>query len=113
MAGDSYSWIGGSEGTWNAASNWEDLNTGQVAAVAPGIADSATINGPDMILGTASVGTLTVTGDTFVLLAPGDGFWRETEILGDIILSALTAANMPICDAAWLSHRGLNGERMG
>jgi hypothetical protein len=88
MAGDSYSWIGGNGGSWNVASNWEDLTTGSVAAVAPGIGDSATISGPDSILGTASVGTLTVTGDYYVTA----DIFLATQILGDINIGTLVFA---------------------
>jgi hypothetical protein len=64
--GDSYLWIGGTKGIWTVASNWEDLTTRSIASVAPGITDSATItaiSGPVEILGTASVGTLTINCD--------------------------------------------------
>ena len=78
MAGrDSYSWIGGTTGTWGNPANWEDLTTATVAAVAPGIDNAVTISGT--VAGTGSAASLTiidgatVLGDinTGTLVAPG------------------------------------------
>jgi hypothetical protein len=61
----SYSWIGGTSGTWGNAANWEDLTTGTVAATAPGIEDIAII-GAGTILGTGTAATLVIQGDVSV-----------------------------------------------
>jgi hypothetical protein len=58
--GDSYSWIGGTAGTWGDAANWEDLTTGTVAEVAPGISNDVTIGGAVTLDGTGSAATLSI-----------------------------------------------------
>jgi hypothetical protein len=96
-AGDSYLWIGGTEGIWTVASNWEDLSTGTVASVAPGITDSATITSisdPIEILGTASIGTLTIIGDAPPL--------NNVQILGDINVGTIDLAG----NEQWLVING-------
>src|ERR1700733_14530737 len=57
--GDSYSWIGGTAGTWGNAANWQDLTTGTGAAVAPGVSNDATIGAGVTVYGTGSAATLT------------------------------------------------------
>jgi hypothetical protein len=59
---DSYSWIGGTAGTWGTAANWEDLTTGTVAAVAPGIDSAATIGAGVTITGPGSAASLEIQG---------------------------------------------------
>jgi hypothetical protein len=68
--GDSYSWIGGTAGTWDNAANWEDLTTGTVAAVAPGINNDATIGAGVTVYGTGSAATLTALDQEGPLPAP-------------------------------------------
>jgi Hint domain len=63
----SYSWIGGTVGTWGNAANWEDMTAGTVAAVAPGIDNTATIDGIVAISGPGSAAGLTILGTEMVL----------------------------------------------
>jgi hypothetical protein len=63
---DSYSWIGGTAGTWGTATNWEELSTGTVAAVAPGIGSAVTIAGTVMVSGTGTAASLTILGSDTV-----------------------------------------------
>ena len=72
------SWIGGTAGVWSNAANWEDLTTGTVAAVAPGIGNAVTIGsavtidnavtiGPSVtVFGTGSASSLSIQGDAIV-----------------------------------------------
>ena len=66
MSGDSYSWIGGTAGTWNNAASWEDVTTGTVAAVPPGITNAVTIGGAVTLAGTGSASRLTILGQDVV-----------------------------------------------
>ena len=69
MAGDSYVWDGGVAGSWNLASNWDDLTLGQPALVAPGVNDAVTVDAAGggaatVISGVGASASLTLNGDT-------------------------------------------------
>jgi hypothetical protein len=78
--GDSYLWIGGTIGSWDDPTNWDDLNTGTVAAAVPDASSNVTI-GPDVdVSGMGSAASLTFLGsatisgnlDLGTLIAAGD-----------------------------------------
>ncbi len=81
--GDSYSWIGGTSGSWGTAANWKDLTTGTVATVAPGIDNDATIGVATTISGTGSAASLTIIDGTTSIFGNNDVF------LGNINTGAL------------------------
>ena len=66
-AGDDYVWIGPDTGSWDTASNWEDLTAGDdPALVPPGADDNVTITSPAgqtlTITGTGSAAALALKG---------------------------------------------------
>jgi hypothetical protein len=95
---DSYLWIGGTTGTWQNASNWTDINTGSVAATAPGIANDVTISASVTISGTGSAASLTFLGDATVA--------------GDLNAGTLTASGSLTIDALGTLDAG-NGTVVG
>ena len=68
--GDQFAWIGPVTGSWDVATNWEDMTAGQNPAdVAPGSDDSVTINAAGggavhVITGTGDSASLTIDGST-------------------------------------------------
>ena len=70
--GDSYLWLGAASGSWNDASNWQDVTEGAPATVAPGVNDFVTIDAAaggatTVITGTGASASLTLTGGTTLL----------------------------------------------
>ena len=59
---DTYSWIGGTAGTWGNAANWEDLTTGTIAATPPGIGNVVTIGADVTLSGTGTAASVTWGG---------------------------------------------------
>jgi hypothetical protein len=115
--GDSYSWIGGTAGSWGTATNWEDLTAGTVAAVAPGIDNSVTIGNATLIEGDGTsaslplAGGVGITGDqnTGTLTVPYNYPDPDTISAGATISAAAASINGSLVVAGSGASLAVNG----